>query len=117
MRAAGADLILFPSSYGTVALPHDEAQAIRHRLTCPMDKVPTALPGPSAGIHPGLTPNIIEDYGLDVVINAGGGVHGHPMGSKAGAVAFRQSIDLALEGIPPGEANAPELAAALKLWA
>ncbi len=116
MRAAGADVVLFPSSYGTVALRHDETEAIRDRLTRPMQGVAAAFPGPSAGIHPGLTPRIVADYGRDVVINAGGGVHGHPMGSRAGAVAFRQSVDLALEGTDPSSAVVPELAAALKLW-
>lgn len=117
MRAAGADVVLFPSSYGTVALPHADTDAIRDRLTRPMPGTAAAFPGPSAGIHPGLTPRIVADYGRDVVINAGGGVHGHPMGSRAGAVAFRQSVDLALEGADPGSADVPELAAALKLWA
>ena len=117
MRAAGADVVLFPSSYGTVALRHDETEAIRDRLTRPMPGVAAAFPGPSAGIHPGLTPRIVADYGRDVVINAGGGVHGHPMGSRAGAVAFRQSIELALEGADPSSADTPELDAALKLWA
>ena len=117
MRAAGADVVLFPSSYGTVSLPQAETDAIRDRLTSQMGQLKAAFPGPSAGIHPGLTPRIIDDYGGDVVINAGGGVHGHPMGSQAGAEAFRQSIDLALKGISPAEADVPELAAALKLWA
>ncbi len=116
MRAAGADVVLFPSSYGTVAFPKKETDAIRDRLTCSLANTPAAFPGPSAGIHPGLTPRILEDYGRDVVINAGGGVHGHPMGSEAGAIAFRQSIDLALGGISPVEADVPELSSALELW-
>lgn len=116
MRAAGADVVLFPSSYGTVALPKKETDAIRDCLTRPVANTSAAFPGPSAGIHPGLTPSILQDYGRDVVINAGGGVHGHPMGSEAGAIAFRQSIDLALDGILPIEADVPELNSALELW-
>ena len=117
MRAAGADVVLFPSSYGTVALPASETDAIRNALSEPMGRLPASFPGPSAGIHPGLVPQILDDYGLDVVINAGGGVHGHPQGARAGAMAFRQAIDLALKGLPVQEAEgSPELAEALGLW-
>ena len=116
MRAAGADIVLFPSSYGSVALPASETDAIRDALTCPMGKVERVFPGPSAGIHPGLVPQILADYGKDVVINAGGGVHGHPQGARAGAMAFRQAIDLSLQGKALEETKSPELAQALGLW-
>ncbi len=119
MRAGGADMVLFPSSYGTVALPTDEAFSIRDALTQPMASLPKVFPGPSAGIHPGLVPQIMEDYGKDVIINAGGGVHGHPMGSQAGMTAVRQAIDLCMKGYSPEKmkANAPtELKEALALW-
>ena len=116
MRAAGADIVLFPSSYGSVALPASETDAIRDALTSPMGGVTPVFPGPSAGIHPGLVPQVIKDYGLEVVINAGGGVHGHPRGARAGALAFRQAIDLAIAGTAPDPAATPELAEALALW-
>ena len=117
MRAAGADAVLFPSSYGTVALPREEIHGITEALSAPLKGVKPAFPGPSAGIHPGLVTQILQDYGLDVIINAGGGVHGHPKGGRAGALAFRQAIDLALQGLPlKGNQEAPELAEALRLW-
>jgi 2,3-diketo-5-methylthiopentyl-1-phosphate enolase len=107
MRLGGADIVLFPSSYGTVALPKSETDAITKALT---DASPLrrSFPGPSAGIHPGLVPQILQDYGKDVIINAGGGVHGHPQGARAGALAFKQALE--------GDKNAPELAQALALW-
>ncbi|MSQ32290.1 MAG: 2,3-diketo-5-methylthiopentyl-1-phosphate enolase [Dehalococcoidia bacterium] len=119
MRAGGADMVLFPSSYGTVAMPTEEAFRIRDALTEPMGSLPKVFPGPSAGIHPGLVPQIVADYGKDVIINAGGGVHGHPMGSRAGMTAVRQAIDLCMKGYSLGKmkANAPaELKEALALW-
>ncbi len=117
MRAAGADVVLFPSSYGSVALPASETMAIRDALTAPMGPMEATFPGPSAGIHPGMVPQILRDYGRDVVVNAGGGVHGHPRGARAGAMAFRQAIDLAMRGLPVEKAEgSPELAQALGLW-
>jgi 2,3-diketo-5-methylthiopentyl-1-phosphate enolase len=119
MRLGGADIVLFPSSYGTVALPSSETDAIREALTTPMGSLRRSFPGPSAGIHPGLVPRILQDYGNDVIINAGGGVHGHPGGARAGARAFRQAVDRTLQKqdfktLP--EKEVPELAKALALW-
>jgi len=119
MRLGGADIVLFPSSYGTVALPPSETEAIRDVLTDPMGTLRRTFPGPSAGIHPGLVPRILQDYGLDVIINAGGGVHGHPQGARAGALAFQQAVDQALKNRDfkaLSEKEAPELAKALALW-
>jgi len=117
MRAGGADIVLYPSSYGSVALPQAETMAIKATLTGPLGNVARVFPGPSAGIHPGMVPQVLHDYGSDVIINAGGGVHGHPQGARAGAKAFQQALDFALQGRPVGLAeNAPELAQALGLW-
>src|SRR5437016_11665672 len=92
MRLGGADIVLFPSSYGTVSLPFEETKSIKEALTWTTGALRKTFPAPSAGIHPGLVPKIIQDYGKDVIINAGGGVHGHPRGARAGAKAFRQAI-------------------------
>jgi 2,3-diketo-5-methylthiopentyl-1-phosphate enolase len=118
MRLGGADIVLFPSSYGTVALPPIETKAITEALT-ERSSLHRSFPGPSAGIHPGLVPRILRDYGMDVIINAGGGVHGHPEGARAGARAFRQAIDRAMaqrDFKTLLEKDAPELAKALALW-
>lgn len=111
IRLAGADLTLFPSPYGSLATPRDEAIKIRDAAHEAHWSKPI-LPVPSAGIHPGLIPEIIQDFGKDVVINAGGGIHGHPNGATAGALAFRQAIDQVL-----GETGrTEELNVALKEW-
>lgn len=119
MRLGGADIVLFPSSYGTVALPESETTAIRKALTDDMGPLYRTFPGPSAGIHPGLVPRILKEYGQDVIINAGGGVHGHPAGATAGARAFRQAVNWSIRNrdfanLP--EKDYPELSAALRLW-
>ncbi|WP_233004812.1 2,3-diketo-5-methylthiopentyl-1-phosphate enolase [Exiguobacterium aurantiacum] len=112
-RLAGADLTLFPSPYGSLATPRDEAFVIRDQSAEPHWSKPI-LPVPSAGIHPGLVADIIRDFGTDVVINAGGGIHGHPDGAAAGARAFRQAIAHVL-GQTKGQTD--ELDTALKAWA
>lgn len=137
MRIAGADLVLFPSPYGSVVMPREENLAIKHALlanTAGPDYLSSALhegtaqqsapalaasfPVPSAGIHPGLVPLILKDFGGEVVVNAGGGIHGHPLGTAAGGRAFRQAIDALQAGIPLADyaADKPELKAAIDAW-
>jgi 2,3-diketo-5-methylthiopentyl-1-phosphate enolase len=168
MRLAGADLVLFPSPYGSVVMPKEENMAIRDALLteraddyicrgqdsgveasgvglhrevaaggidaaearsaaghgagtpASADAVPlrASIPVPSAGIHPGLVPWIVRDFGVDVVVNAGGGIHGHPMGTAAGGRAFRQAIDAVMSGagLTDYARNHPELAAAIERW-
>ena len=53
----------------------------------------------SGGLHPGLVPYIIKMLGKDVVVQLGGGIHGHPNGTYSGAKALRQAIDSTLKGI------------------
>lgn len=120
MRLAGADLVLFPSPYGSVVMPKEENLAVKDALLEPLHGLQTSFPVPSAGIHPGLVPLILKDFGTDVVVNAGGGIHGHPMGTAAGGQAFRQAITATLNGVPLRDAatqagNEP-LQAAIDAW-
>ncbi|MEH7354975.1 2,3-diketo-5-methylthiopentyl-1-phosphate enolase [Neobacillus drentensis] len=117
LRYAGADLSLFPSPYGTVALEKPLTLSIANELT-KEDVFKKAFPVPSAGIHPGLVPLLIHDFGIDSVINAGGGVHGHPGGARGGALAFRQAIETNLQGklLVEGADKYLELKKALQLW-
>ncbi|NOU99155.1 2,3-diketo-5-methylthiopentyl-1-phosphate enolase [Paenibacillus planticolens] len=132
MRLAGADLVLFPSPYGSVVMPREENLAIKHVLltgdlhndysyNASADaqlKLAASFPVPSAGIHPGLVPLILRDFGQDVIVNAGGGIHGHPLGTIAGGRAFRQAIDATLQGIQLRDyaQNHPELQSAIDTW-
>jgi ribulose-bisphosphate carboxylase large chain len=73
------------------------------------------FPVSSGGLHPGLIPDVIKLFGKDVIIQAGGGIHGHPDGSYAGARALRDAIDLALKG-ESLENGGKELKKALEKW-
>ena len=117
LRYTGADFSLFPSPYGSVALAKEETLDIAKELTepCLLNKT---LPVPSAGIHPAMVPQLIADFGLDSVINAGGGVHGHPGGATAGGKAFRQAVHATITNRTLSEAaqSHEELRLALELW-
>lgn len=118
MRIAGADLSLFPSPYGSVVMPKAENMAVKAALLDPALPIRPSIPVPSAGIHPGIVPLIWQDFGRDVVVNAGGGIHGHPLGTAAGGLAFRQAIEavMAGESLEEKAQRHPELKRAIELW-
>lgn len=93
MAHAGADAVLYPAHYGNLPFDATEEGKIRDILR---DR--GAFPVPSAGIHPGIIPNIIADYGNDVILNSGTGIMDHPDGPAAGVKAFFDALDLLKKG-------------------
>ena len=51
------------------------------------------MPSLSCGMHPGIVNQITEMFGTEYMATVGGAIHGHPNGTKAGAMAMRQAID------------------------
>jgi 2,3-diketo-5-methylthiopentyl-1-phosphate enolase len=99
MAAAGADAVLYPAHYGNLPFEASEETKIRDSLR---DR--GVFPVPSAGIHPGLVPRVVADYGTEVILNAGTGIMDHPDGSAAGVHAFFEALERTREG----ESFAPE---------
>ncbi|MBD3285174.1 type III ribulose-bisphosphate carboxylase [candidate division WOR-3 bacterium] len=52
----------------------------------------------SGGVHPFLIEDIVGHFGKDLAIMLGGGIHGHPEGTRAGARTARKVLDAALRG-------------------
>jgi ribulose-bisphosphate carboxylase large chain len=76
------------------------------------------LPVASGGLYPQLVPPLLETFGNDVVLQAGGGIHGHPEGTVNGAKAMRQAVDAVLDGKTLDEyaKTHRELSVALQHW-
>ena len=76
------------------------------------------LPVASGGLSPLHVPELIEILGKDVVFQFGGGCHGHPDGTEAGAKAIRQAVDAVLDGIALKDyaASHLELKKAIEKW-
>jgi ribulose-bisphosphate carboxylase large chain len=83
-----------------------------------LDDVKKVMPVASGGLHPRLVPALLETFGKDVVIQAGGGIHGHPEGTKAGALAIRHAVEATLKKISleTYAEDHPELKSALATW-
>jgi ribulose-bisphosphate carboxylase large chain len=77
-----------------------------------------ALPVSSGGLHPGLIPSVMRILGNDCTLLVSGGIHGHPKGTRAGAMAAMQAIEAAMEGIDLREyaKRHKELQQALEKW-
>ena len=80
--------------------------------------IKSVMPVSSGGLHPGHVPFLIKHLGKDLVIQAGGGIHGHPFGTKAGAIAMRQVVDAVLKkkSLKEYAKNHVELEEALEQW-
>lgn len=117
-RLAGADLVVYPSPYGSLKYTRFKHLRLAQALTDPFHGLLPSVPTPGGGLHAGLVPMLVADLGLDFAIGAGGAIHAHPGGAAAGARAIRQAIDAVVGGVSLEAAAGehPELAAALLTW-
>jgi ribulose-bisphosphate carboxylase large chain len=72
----------------------------------------------SGGLHPGIIKPVMDLLGTEIIIQAGGGIHSHPEGTKKGAIALRESIDAYIKGIGIKEYSLthPALKKAYEKW-
>jgi ribulose-bisphosphate carboxylase large chain len=72
----------------------------------------------SGGVYPGIVPKMLKTMGNNILIQAGGGVHGHPDGTIAGAKAMRQAIDAVMnkKSLKEYSKTHEELRRALENW-
>ncbi len=59
-------------------------------------KIRPLMPVASGGVNPGVVEALLKLQGNEVTVQAGGGIHGHPNGTRAGAKAMRQALDAAM---------------------
>uniref|UniRef100_UPI0021D69F32 RubisCO large subunit n=1 Tax=synthetic construct TaxID=32630 RepID=UPI0021D69F32 len=88
------------------------------------------FPVASGGIHVWHVPDLVSIFGDDAFFLFGGGTHGHPRGSRAGATANRVAVeavvqarnegrDILAEGreiLEEAARSCPELREAMELW-
>lgn len=116
--AGGDQLHIGTAGIGKMESSEEDVLGCERILKSRMGHLKTVFPVASGGIYPSLVPAIVKAMGRDVVINAGGGIWGHPNGGRAGATAMRDAIESAVKAIPLKKyAKAhPSLAAAIKEW-
>ena len=57
------------------------------------------MPVASGGLDPGKMDALVAIHGTNITAQAGGGVHGHPEGTEAGAKAMRQAAEAVGKGM------------------
>lgn len=117
-RLLGVDQLHVGTAVGKMAESEEEVKANIAACKEPIHGVRPVLPVASGGLHPGTVPRLVEIFGVDTIIQAGGGIHGHPDGTVPGATAMRQAVDAALHGIKLEDyaEDHPELSKALTKW-
>jgi ribulose 1,5-bisphosphate carboxylase large subunit-like protein len=66
------------------------------------------VPALSCGMHPGLVDATVAKFGNNILLNVGGAIHGHPLGTAGGTRAMRDAID--------GNKTSKEYMQAIDLW-
>jgi ribulose-bisphosphate carboxylase large chain len=117
-RIIGVDQLHVGTVIGKMS--ETKAEVLENIDACkaPLGKLKPVLPVASGGLYPTLVPALLENFGNDVIIQAGGGIHGHPDGTVAGAKAMRQAISAVLSGVTLKEyaKSHKELKIALDHW-
>jgi ribulose-bisphosphate carboxylase large chain len=117
-RIIGVDQLHVGTVVGKMSETREEV--IENISACKSDLglLKPVLPVASGGLHPRLVPALMKTFGTDFVIQAGGGIHGHPDGTISGATAMRQAVDATLYGktLDDYAKNHQELSTALKQW-
>jgi ribulose-bisphosphate carboxylase large chain len=129
-RMVGVDTLHIGTAYGKMSGAKDEVLHIEEEMERKFTKrtheylsqkwyeVKPVFGVASGGVYPSLVPKIMQFMGRDVVIQAGGGVHGHKFGTEAGARAMRQAVDAVLKkkSLKEYAKTHVELEEALRQW-
>jgi len=129
-RMAGVDSLHIGTGIGKMRGGHEEVAEIseeiekknvdstKKRLEQDWGKIKPVFSVCSGGIYPGHIPSLMKWYGNDLIIQAGGGVHGHPRGTIKGATAMRQAVDTVIQkkDLKWGAKNFKELGEAMEFW-
>jgi ribulose-bisphosphate carboxylase large chain len=117
-RAIGVDQLHVGTVVGKMSETREDVLENLEALKEEMGELKYVLPVASGGLHPGLIPALMKFFGKDLVIQAGGGIHGHKNGTYAGAKAMRQAVDATLKSVTLSEYSKThkELGTALKIW-
>jgi len=117
-RLIGVDQLHIGTIVGKMEGPKKEILTINESINKNWLHIKPVFAICSGGLHPGLVPYLIKNLGNDIIIQAGGGIHGHKKGTTAGARAMRQAIDATLNNISLKEYSKShkELKVALQQW-
>ncbi|SFR45212.1 type III ribulose-bisphosphate carboxylase [Halogeometricum limi] len=117
LRLCGVDQ-LHTGTAGLGKLANEDTVGINEWMRSDLYGLTDVLPVASGGLHPGLVHDLLDATGTNVCVQAGGGIHGHPDGTRAGAAALRAAVDgyAAGKSLEESAEASPELAVAVEKW-
>jgi ribulose-bisphosphate carboxylase large chain len=98
-RLAGVDQLHIGTGVGKMEGAMPEIEKIREAIEGEQFGLKPVFAVSSGGLHPGMVPALVKGLGNNIVIQAGGGVHWHPKGTKFGAMGLRQAVDAVEKGV------------------
>ncbi|WP_348305309.1 RuBisCO large subunit C-terminal-like domain-containing protein [Methanothrix sp.] len=118
VRMMGGTNLHTGSYMGKMAGETEENDLCRDALREEWGSYKRVFPVASGGVYPAKVHGNLDGYGIDCIVQAGGGVHGHPDGTTAGARAMVQATEAWLKHIDLVEyaKDHKELEVALKFW-
>ena len=99
-RLAGGDMEINGHPYGKFPVPYKMYYRAFKYFTQPWWNIKPMMYACSGGTTQMAVEKLMKDLGTDIILAAGGAVHGHPKGSEAGAKSMRQAIDACLNDVP-----------------
>jgi len=118
VRSAGGDQLHTGTVSGKMGGKAEEVLGDNKAITQRLQYLKPTFPVASGGLHPGKVAAEIAKLGTDIILQAGGGIHGHPEGTVAGTKAMVQAVEAAVSGISAKEYGEThkELALAIQKW-
>jgi len=98
-RLAGGDFQINGHPWGKFPIPYKVFFRSFKFFTQSWWNIKPMMYACSGGTTQLVVKNMVDTLGTDIILAAGGGVHGHPDGSYAGAKSMRQAIEAAQQGI------------------
>jgi ribulose-bisphosphate carboxylase large chain len=106
--------------YGDICRENRSAEALHlYSLGFEWDgKIKPLMPVASGGLNAGLIDALLEIYGRDVVMQFGGGIHGHPGGTRSGAKSVLDAMNGSIKNktSPTIAKKSKELKQAIDTW-
>lgn len=106
MRMIGVDQLHAGTSVGKLVGTRNEVKVVadtlrernvrangKYLLNQKWGHIKPSFPVSSGGLHPGLVPDVLSVFGKECIILVSGGIHGHPRGTRAGAMATMQALE------------------------
>ncbi len=117
-RMCGGSSLHIGTYSGKMEHKAGEIDVSRNILRKPWGDFKRVWPVASGGLYPQKLQANLDRFGIDCIIQAGGGIHGHPDGTTAGVRAVFQAVEAWKEHQPIVEyaKTHKELDAALKKW-